>query len=119
VPDKNPFAADAAPSSPSKAWFDDKHEDWYSTAYWLRTGRNDSRRAYEKRVRALVSKGACEDFETAAEFLKTQAINDRARFESTNDWDWRSRLHPATWLNGERWTDEAKPAATKARRLYF
>ncbi len=44
-----------------------------------------------------------------ARFLVDAAIADRARFEPTPSWEWRSQMHPTTWLNGKRWEDEVPP----------
>lgn len=91
-------------NSYGKAWFDREHDAWYA-GYWCKAGRQDSRKAHEKRLRALVSGGLTH--EDAAAFLVRMAAEDRASFEGTADWSWRAKLHPATWLNGERWTDQA------------
>ena len=111
----------AAPSKPSKAWFDDNHEVWYRNAFWNHNGKQDSRRAYENAVGLLVRDGM--DHEGAAKFLFLEATNDRKRFEPTKDWEWRARLHPATWLNGKRWEDEpaaaASPEPAKPRGLFL
>ena len=45
-------------------------------------------------------------------FLIEHAVSDRARFEPTEDWTWRSKLHPATWLRGRRWEDQTPVAVT-------
>lgn len=114
-----PFAADTAGDGPSfpvdlsgeappRSWFDAHHEQFYGT-FWRKVGKKDSRKAYERRVRILVSGGM--DFEAATQFLLDQVKLDRLRFQDTQDWDWRQNLHPATWLNGERWTDEARARA--------
>ena len=92
-----------ADEPPSKSWFDAAHLRWYE-AFWNRKARGDSRKAYEKRVRVLVRKGT--DYAGAEQFLMTAANADRAKYECTDDWKWRSKLHPATWLNGQRWEDE-------------
>lgn len=44
-----------------------------------------------------------------ARFLVDAAIADRARFEPAPSWEWRSQMHPTTWLNGKRWEDEVTP----------
>jgi hypothetical protein len=120
-PEQNLFAANAASGSPSKSWFNEKHETWYQDAYWNHTGKQDSRKAYEKIIGVLVKRGMSHD--DAAKFLVLEAVNDRKRFELTEEWEWRARLHPATWLNGERWTDEpsttAKPNRGTNTRLMF
>lgn len=130
---QNLCAADAAPESAQpallellspkertygKAWYDEQHERWYQS-YWRHVDKADSRKAYEKRIKALAAKGM--GHENAAELLYDQAAADRARFEPTQDWDWRLKLHPATWLNGERWLDEPtksrdSPVAFKSRQ---
>ncbi len=90
----------------SRGWFDAQHDRWYHKAFWNRKNRPSSRKAYEKRVRILVSVNKL-SFEDAAEFLFNAAIMDRQRFEPTSDWGYRSKFHPATWLNGALWEDEA------------
>jgi Helix-turn-helix domain len=106
-----------APSKPSKAWFDERHETWYRNAYWNHAGKQNSRKAYEKAIGLLSRDGM--DHEAAAKFLLLEAANDRKRFETTKDWEWRRNLHPATWLNGQRWEDEVNhaPEQPKPRRL--
>ena len=112
-PESQPlFAADAAPGKIElgKIWYDRAHDLWYS-GYWCHVGRNASRKAFEKRVKIL-SKSITDP----VRYLCDERDADRARFEPTREWDWRSSLHPATWLNGERWNDQpssqtgAKPA---------
>ena len=95
-----------------KGWFDKAHDLWYKTAYWRKVGRGKSRIAYEKRLRALVASGM--GYEDAAAFLVKAATDDQKRFESTDDWVWRQKLLPATWLNQERWNDEP-PAPVKTK----
>jgi hypothetical protein len=115
-------ASGAANPRPPKSWYDQQHEKWYSECYWTHVGKDDSRRAFEKRVNALViSKGMTT--EAAVEFLREQAVLDRWRSEANVDvWSWRKKLHPATWLNGARWEDEVaggEKAPSQIPRLVF
>ena len=89
-----------------KAWFDASFSRWYQQ-YWCKTGKVDARKAYEKRIKALVKNGSTH--EATEQFLVSEAAEDRKRFEGTDDWDWRVKLHPATWLNGARWEDQPAP----------
>jgi hypothetical protein len=120
---KNPCAVDTAPppkeipdpkppETHGTVWFDREHDRWY-LGYWNHTGKQNSRRAFEKRVKLLVKSGKSHD--AAVDLLIELAARDRERFEPTSDWEWRARLHPATWLNGERWNDE--PAKVGKRAL--
>jgi hypothetical protein len=86
-------------------WLDSQHDTRFWECYWRRVNKASSRVAFRKRVRSLVREGMTPD--EAVDFLCQQARQDRERFEPTADWDWRSRLHPSTWLNGQRWNDEA------------
>lgn len=120
--EENPCAADAAPGPadppsllpdspekkrPLKAWFDQQHERWYTNAYWRHIGKSESRKAFEKRVCIIVDRDGL-GYNVAVQFLIDAAVDDRRRFEPTEDWEWRQNMHPATWLNQERWRDEAK-----------
>jgi uncharacterized protein YdaU (DUF1376 family) len=89
-----------------KAFFDAEHERWYRTAYWCHKSKQASRKAFEKRVLAL-SKARHETVEECIEFLHRMAKEYRERFAETRAWAWLVDLQPATWLNGERWEDEA------------
>jgi hypothetical protein len=93
------------PARPSKSWYDRQHDRFYE-AYWRHIGRQDSRRAHEKCIGVLVKSGMT--LKQAADFLPNQAVLDRQRFADSPDWEWRQNLHPATWLNGQRWRDEAR-----------
>lgn len=127
--EENLCAADAAPEPadsmsllpeipekkrPLKAWFDQQHDRWYDTAYWRHIGKAESRKAFEKRVCIIVDRDGI-GYNAAVEFLIAMALDDRKRFEPTEDWEWRQNLHPATWLNQERWRDEATIRAIRSR----
>lgn len=88
-------------------WLSDAHDHWYDHCYWNKKKREDSRKAFSKRVRQLVRDTAASP-EHAVEFLNTQARLDRKRFEFTDDWSWRQNLHPTTWLNGKLWEDQPR-----------
>lgn len=47
-----------------------------------------------------------------AQFLIDACVADKRRFEHTAAWEWRSNLHPATWLRGSRWEDLPGPAVS-------
>ena len=113
------------------AWLDRHHDQTFWPVYWRRVNKRASQTAFRKRVRTLCREQDLTP-EEAVTFLCDQAALDRQRFEPTPDWEWRERLHPATWLNGERWNDEAPketaPAtgarsidqrATEARQLFL
>ena len=94
---------------------DSAFADWYA-GFWNHTAKGKARAAYEKRLADLISKGSTS--EEAAAFLIQAETEDRQRFEPTDAWEWRRNLHPATWLSGERWNDEAPaPSAPRKRRL--
>lgn len=105
-------AADAAPQlaaiAEGKSWYDREHERWYK-GFWNHTAKKASRVAFEKRVRLLVTTGKTPS--EAVVFLCEQVSSDRGRFEPTEAWAWRQNMHPATWLNGARWEDEARGQA--------
>lgn len=115
----NPPAADAAaaddalflvksePPKVSGQWIADQHDKWYYGAYWNRKDRETSRKAYAKRIKALISEKGLTP-EDAAAFIWNAAIADKERFQHTEDWTWRQNLHPATWLNGARWEDQPR-----------
>lgn len=73
-------------------------ECWYS-AYPRREGRGQALRAY-RTARKKVS----------AEILLNAVKRDARRFEGK---DRQFIPHPATWLNGERWADDAQPQNSK------
>lgn len=89
------------------AWFDRQHESWYRE-YWNHTGPKDSRRAYEKAAKGI-AKTERVNLTEAVELLDRRRAEYRERFEDQESWSWRSKLHPATWLNGRRWEDELPP----------
>lgn len=105
-------AAEQSQRRPQKVWYDDQHGLWYSDSYWCRKGKADSRKAYEKAVNRFVDRDGA-NYNQAALSLRAKAVEDRRRFEGTQDWEWRANLHPATWLNQERWTDEVGPEVHK------
>jgi len=95
---------------PTDRWIDQQHDSRFWAMYWNRSGKADSRRAFRKRVRALMAeRKICID--EAIEFLCAAARKDRETWEPTEAWSWRANLHPATWLNGKRWEDELPPQA--------
>lgn len=77
-------------------------ERWYGV-YWNHTGKAAAFLAFERRLR----KNKLQRPSEVAEYLIRLTRADRERFEDTDSWEWRKNLHPATWLNQERWTDQA------------
>ncbi len=97
---------EAAKPAPIRSnWMEMNHEHWYRNAFWNHVGKEASKKAYGKRIKALIDKEGM-SADAAAEFLFQAATDDRKRFEHTPDWEWRVRLNPATWLNGCRWDDQ-------------
>jgi hypothetical protein len=78
--------------------------EWWAV-WWNKTAKAEAQRAWPA-VERIHGK----------DYLVAQCIADRQRFEGTTAWDWRSRLHPATWLRGRRWEDELPPAIKPAGR---
>ncbi len=104
-------AVEVMKKRPVKAWFDEQHALWYS-AFWCHKGKAESRKAYEKALCRLVDRDGL-NYNRARLLLGEKLTEDRAKFEGTQDWEWRVNLHPATWLNQERWTDEPGPEVQK------
>ncbi len=97
---------------PLDSWFDEQHDRFYDGAYWKKVDRSASKKAFKKQVCRMVDKDH-RGYRESAEFLISAAIADKARSEHTEDWNWRQNLHPATWLNGSRWTDQASSSPKK------
>lgn len=103
VPEGGPGGTEIPiPARPPKEPAKDGFDAWWD-AWWNKTAKAAGRKAWQK---AAAKHGA--------EFLLAQVVADRARFEPTATWDWRRNLHPATWLNGERWEDQLPPQANAA-----
>ncbi len=83
-----------------ESWF----SDWWA-AYWLHKAKKAARRAFAKQVRA------------EARFQEVMAAMEKQKPEMMSRQP-QHRPHGATWLNGERWTDEeprlgaAEPASS-------
>lgn len=101
-----PFPQEVKPPQVTATWIHEQHDLWYARAFWNKKDKEASRRAYAKRVKILVASGMTH--QEAVKFLWDQAIADRERFLGTPEWDWRQNMHPATWLNGERWEDQPR-----------
>jgi hypothetical protein len=71
-------------------------EDWWKV-WWNKTAKADAEKAWKQAQHH------------GAQFLIDQCVADRKRFEGTESWEWRLRLHPATWLRGKRWEDQLPP----------
>jgi hypothetical protein len=80
--------------------------------YWNHTGRAVARKAYDRKVKEI-GKAKKLDYTAVANGLLRHVQADRRRFEGTDAWEWRKNLHPATWLNQERWTDQAPQPRTE------
>ena len=80
------------------AWFD----EWWAI-YWRHTAKKAARDAFRKHVRTE------ERFQRVMAATSTQASEMHGREPS-------KRPHGATWLNGERWTDEAEQPRQQAQR---
>lgn len=86
----------------------ENRESWFSefwAAYWLRKGR---KKAHEAFMRAVTSESIFADVMAG---LRTQLPEMQSR-------EARYRPHAATWLNGERWSDEAAPAKAEPEPVY-
>ena len=79
--------------SASEGGFDDFWKVW-----WNKNAKAEALKAFSK---------AAKQFGVA--FLISHCLEDRKRWESTESWEWRRNLHPATWLRGKRWEDELPP----------
>jgi hypothetical protein len=105
---------------PSSSWIRTHHDIWYREVYWCHQNKPRSLTAYDKRISTLMRNGH-QTKESAHQFLIEKALEDLTKFRGTSDWDWRRKLHPATWLNGERWNDEpsqAAPASSRSMTAY-
>jgi hypothetical protein len=90
----------APPSEPwpDAAWIDDAFEQSFWPAYPRKTHKADARTAWRKRMRAQPTYDAA--FALAESILEVLS-------EQSDAWtDPRVTPHAATYLNGERWTDE-------------
>lgn len=97
APTESLFSADppspVRPAVPAEPTFEDFWAVW-----WNKTAKAKT----QKRWPSAASR-------FGAQFLIDAAIADRRRFEGTASWEWRSQMHPTTWLNGKRWEDELPP----------
>jgi hypothetical protein len=84
-------------TKPSSATPKDDDPDWsaFWAAYPRRVGKGQARRAWAKAIRTADPA----DIITGAERYAEQRAGQDAQFTA----------HPATWLNGERWTDQPPP----------
>jgi hypothetical protein len=72
-------------------------DDWWKV-WWNHTAKAKTQKLWPVKAK-----------QHGAQFLIDAAIADRQRWEPTTAWEWRSQLHPTTWLNGKRWEDELPP----------
>ena len=101
--DKEPFALSSAQPClvrPDVPTFEDFWAVW-----WNKTAKVEAKKAWGPAAHRY-----------GAAFLIAAVTTDRTRFESLEDWVWRSKIHAATWLRGSRWEDEVPPSV-QARRL--
>jgi hypothetical protein len=91
------FSADSSssvrPDVPASPTFEDFWAVW-----WNHTAKAKAKRLWSAAAARF-----------GAQFLIDAAIADQRRFEPTTAWEWRSQMHPTTWLNGKRWEDELPP----------
>lgn len=97
---------------PLKLWYDSAHEAFYA-AFWCHQKKTASRKAFERAVNRIHDRDKL-GYNASVLFLSQMRSEDRGRFEGTKAWEWRVNLHPASWLNGELWTDEAGVEINKA-----
>jgi hypothetical protein len=71
--------------------------DWWKV-WWNHTAKAKTQKLWPGKAK-----------EFGAQFLIDAAIADREKWEPTAAWEWRSQMHPTTWLNGKRWEDELPP----------
>jgi hypothetical protein len=93
----------AVPASVSekKTWITQRNQQWFEEWWafvWLKVGRGQAEKAFRK-------VNTPEMFEAVMEATKKQAVVFLAR-------EPQFRPHPATWLNGKRWLDEAPKVET-------
>jgi hypothetical protein len=103
-PKEEPFKKDISPHTPhgsvQQGTRQEDHSrafDEFWQAYPLRKAKGAARHAFDKAIKAGAS--AAEIIEGAKHYASERAGQDP-----------RYTAHPTTWLNGERWTDERKPA---------
>jgi hypothetical protein len=72
----------------------DAFDRWWE-AWWNHNAKQEARKAFAVALRSFT-----------AEFLIEQAVADRLKWETLEQWAWRKNMHPATWLRGKRWEDQ-------------
>ena len=97
APAETLFAVDLPSPIRSAVPADPTFEDWWKV-WWNPTAKAKAKKLWPAKARQY-----------GAQFLIDAAIADRQRFEPTPLWEWRSQLHPTTWLNGNRWEDQLPP----------
>ncbi|HEY9139658.1 MAG TPA: hypothetical protein VIN93_02140 [Bryobacteraceae bacterium] len=90
---QEPFNLDPSEMSEGASEFDQWWGHW-----WNKSAKQEAARAF---------KAARHEYSLA--FLIEQCKADRAQWEPTEGWAWRSKLHGATWLRGKRWEDQLPP----------
>jgi hypothetical protein len=102
--EKEPIEEDISPLPPNGSVQQGTRQEDHSRAFdefWqaypLRKAKGAAKRAFDKAIKAGAS--AAEIIEGAKHYASERAGQDP-----------RYTAHPTTWLNGERWTDERKPA---------
>jgi hypothetical protein len=97
APNEKPARLSDGLTAQQSAWF----TEWWA-GYWLRKARKAARQAFGKHVK------------TAARFAEVMAAMAGQSAEMLAR-EPQHRPHGATWLNQERWNDEAVQAATPKR----
>ncbi len=78
-------------------------EDFWAV-WWNRSAKQSAKSAWKTSASTY-----------GTEFLIAACVEDRKRFEQTEDWQWRVKLHAATWLRGKRWEDMPTAVAPSKR----
>jgi hypothetical protein len=95
------------PSEISTIAPEDGFEEFWQ-GYPLKVGKGAARRAWAK----AITKASPEKIIAA---VRRYAVCETARMTAGDNPDFRYTAHPATWLNAERWDDEATPAVTTSK----
>lgn len=97
----------AAVSARKTRLLDESHDEFYR-GYWRHVAKKQSRKAWPGAI-VKVTKAKKIQAADASRFLIDQMLSQRREMESRSDLDWLEKMHPASWLNGERWEDELPP----------
>jgi hypothetical protein len=100
--------ASSKPRIPSREVISKQQQEWFISwweQYWRKTARAAALRAFGRHIKTQAR------FDEVLAATKAQSAEMLAREE-------RHRPQGATWLNGERWTDEAQPAKEQFERIW-